>query len=126
MSMRTPLGLVRGSGSAGSGTRHFWMQRVTAVALVPLTVWLVASLIELVGAGHAVVAAWIGSPIVTAALVLFLVTSLYHLKLGIDSVVDDYVYVPWQKVTIQLANIFGCCLIGLAAVLAVLTISFSG
>lgn len=124
--MKTPLGRVRGLGSAGSGTEHFWMQRVTAIALVPLSIWLVVSLIGLTGASHATVTTWIGSPVVTAGLILFIVTATYHLKLGIETVVEDYVPVPWQKVAALMVNLFACSLIGLAAILAVLKVSLAG
>lgn len=124
MSLRTPLGRVRGLGSAKDGTHHWWMQRVTAVALVPLTVWFVASLVALVGADHDTAVAWIGQPVVAVLLILFLFTSLYHLKLGAQVIVEDYVHHEGVKVASQMAVTFGCIVVGALSIFAVLKIAF--
>jgi succinate dehydrogenase / fumarate reductase membrane anchor subunit len=124
MSLRTPLGRVRGLGSAKDGTHHWWMQRVTAVALVPLTIWFVASLVALVGADYDTVVAWIGQPVVAVLLILFLFTGFYHLKLGLQVVIEDYVHSEGAKVACQMAVTFGCILVGALSLFAVLKIAF--
>lgn len=124
MSLRTPLGRVRGLGSAKDGTHHWWMQRVTAVALVPLTVWFVASLVALAGADYETAVAWIGQPVVAVLLILFLFTGFYHLKLGVQVIVEDYVHHEGAKVASQMAVIFGCIVVGALSIFAVLKIAF--
>lgn len=125
MSMRTPLGRVRGLGSARNGTHHWWMQRVTAVALVPLAVWFVASLVGLVGADYETVTLWVGQPVVAVLLILFLLTGFYHLKLGLQVVVEDYVHGEGAKVAALMAITFGCILVGALSIFAVLQIAFT-
>jgi len=92
MSLRTPLARVRHLGSAKDGTHHWWMQRVTALALLPLTLWFVISVIGLAGADHAAVAAWAGHPLSATLLVLLLVATFYHAVLGLQVVIEDYVH----------------------------------
>lgn len=92
MSLRTPLARVRHLGSAKDGTHHWWLQRVTAIALVPLALWFVASVVSLAGAGHAEVAAWAGGPLTATLLVLLLVATFYHAVLGLQVVIEDYVH----------------------------------
>jgi len=92
MSLRTPLARVRHLGSAKDGTHHWWLQRVTALALLPLTLWFVISVIGLAGADHAAVAAWAGHPLSAALLVLLLVATFYHAVLGLQVVIEDYVH----------------------------------
>ena len=125
MSMRTPLGRVRGLGSARNGTHHWWMQRVTAVALVPLVVWFVASLVGLLHADYETVTLWIGQPTVAVLLVLFLLSGFYHLKLGLQVIVEDYVHGEAAKVAVQLAITFGCILVGALSIFSVLKIAFT-
>lgn len=92
MSLRTPLARVRHLGSAKDGTHHWWLQRVTALALLPLILWFVISVISLAGADHAAVAAWAGHPLSAALLVLLLVATFYHAVLGLQVVIEDYVH----------------------------------
>ena len=126
MSFRTPLSRARGLGSAKSGTHHWWMQRLTAVALVPLSVWFVASLIVVVSADHATVAEWLRSPLVTVLACALVVAVFYHGQLGAQVVLEDYVHSEALKlaaiVALKLASLF------LAAVclFAVLSIAFGG
>lgn len=91
MSLRTPLARVRHLGSAKDGTHHWWLQRVTALALLPLILWFVISVVSLAGADHAAVAAWAGSPLSAALLILLLVATFYHAVLGLQVVIEDYV-----------------------------------
>ena len=123
MSIKTPLGRVRGLGSAKGGTHHFWMQRVTAVAMIPLTIWFVASIVSLVGADRAVVLAWLHMPVVAVLMALLLGTGFYHLKLGLQVIIEDYVHCEAVKITALLANSFGCIALAAASVFAVLKIA---
>jgi succinate dehydrogenase / fumarate reductase membrane anchor subunit len=126
MSMRTPLGRVRGLGSAKDGVHHWWIQRLTAVALVPLTLWFVASLIQLAGADHTLVSAWIAQPVVAVLLTLLFVSGFYHLALGLQVVIEDYVHEdPARIVSLVLVN-FACWVLGAIAVFSVLKIAFRG
>lgn len=124
--MRTALGRVRGLGSAKDGTHHWWLQRVTAVALIPLTVWIVASFVALVGADYETVRAWLALPLVAVLFVLFIATALYHLKLGLQVVIEDYVHGEGLKAASQMAVSFACVLVGAAAIFAILKIAFQG
>ena len=126
MNMKTPLGAVRGLGSAKNGTHHWWMQRLTAVALIPLAVWFVASLVGLVGADFETARTWAAIPVVAIFLILFVVTSLYHFKLGLQVVIEDYVHHEGLKIASQMAVTFASILIAAASVFAVLKIAFQG
>ena len=124
MSMRTPLGRVRGLGSAKTGVHHWWHQRLTALALIPLCLLFAVLLIWLAGEPHAVVAAWLGSPVTGALMLVMIVAGLYHLKLGMQVVIEDYVHTEWLKLASIVVVTFGCVLLGLACVLAVLSLMF--
>ena len=124
--MRAPLARVRGLGSAKDGTHHWWMQRVTAIALVPLVVWFVASLLSLVGAEHAAAAAWLRGPLAALLMVLFLATGFYHLMLGLQVVIEDYVAEGGTRIAAVLAVKFATIALGLASILATLRTSFGG
>jgi succinate dehydrogenase / fumarate reductase membrane anchor subunit len=122
--MRTPLSQVRGLGSAKNGTEHFWTQRVSAVALVPLVVWFTASILALVGADHATVTSFLKAPVPCVAMLLFVTVAFYHLRLGLQVVIEDYVKGEGAKLACLLANTFFCSALGLASVVATLKISF--
>jgi succinate dehydrogenase / fumarate reductase membrane anchor subunit len=124
MSMRTPLGRVRGLGSAKSGTEHFWQQRVTAVALVPLTVAFVAILVSLLGRNHAAVVQILGSPPVAILMVLFVLAGCWHMRLGMQVIIEDYVHGETSKLVLLMLNTFFTVAVCLAAIFAVLKISF--
>lgn len=121
---KTALGKVRGLGSARNGTHHWWMQRVTAVALVPLVIWFVASIVGLVGADRAIVVSWLSMPLVSLLMALFLATAFYHLKLGLQVVVEDYVHSEATKLVALMLITFGCVALALASIFAVLKIAF--
>jgi succinate dehydrogenase / fumarate reductase membrane anchor subunit len=126
MSLRTPLGRVRGLGSAKEGTDHWWMQRVTAIALVPLTLWFVISLMGVVRTDYATVIAWISHPFHAVLLVAFLFTTFYHAILGLQVVIEDYVHHEETKIASLLFMKFALVLLGSSAVLAVLRIAIGG
>lgn len=122
MSLRTPLGKVRGLGSAKGGTHHWWMQRVSAVALIPLLVWFVASILQLIGADHATVTSWIAQPLVSGLLILLIGAGFYHLRLGLQVVIEDYVHTEMTKIALLMAISFGCIVVGLWSILSILQI----
>ena len=125
-SYRSPLGRARGLGSAKEGAAHWWAQKVTSVALIPLSLWFVAGVLGLVGADHAAARAWIGAPVNAGLLVLLIVTMFHHVQLGLRVIIEDYVHTEWMKVSGILLVQGAALLLGLAGVFAVLKITFGG
>jgi succinate dehydrogenase / fumarate reductase membrane anchor subunit len=123
-SIRTPLGRVRHLGSAHKGTEHFWHQRLTSVANVPLTIAAVVIVLGLLGRNHAAVVQILGSTLVAIIMLLFIITSVYHMWLGMQVIIEDYVHDEIAKFTMLMANTFFSCAVGLAAVFAILKLSF--
>ena len=124
--LRTPLSRARGLGSAKQGVHHWWVQRITAVALIPLVTWFAISLIMMSGADYAVVRAWIGSPVVMVLLTLTIVIGLHHGQLGMQEVVEDYVHSEGLKLALIVLLRFTAVFFGLAAIVAILRIGFGG
>jgi succinate dehydrogenase / fumarate reductase membrane anchor subunit len=124
MSIRTPLARVRGLGSARSGTGHFWHQRLTALANVPLTIGFIVILVSLLGRNHAAVVAILGSPLVTIAMLLFIGSITYHMKIGMQVVIEDYVHDEKWKFAALIANIFFAVIVAAASAYALLKLSF--
>jgi succinate dehydrogenase / fumarate reductase membrane anchor subunit len=122
---RTPLARARGLGSAKDGLHHWWMQRLTAIALIPLVVWFAISLVMLSGADYAVARAWIGSPLVMVLLILTIGIGLHHGQLGLQVVWEDYTAGALRLVMIVLTK-FLAVLFGLGAIVAILRIGFGG
>ena len=122
-SMRTPLGRVRHLGSAHHGTRVFWHQRLTAVASVPLTIALIVIIIGLMGRNHAAVVQILGSTLVAITMLLFIVTSAYHMWLGMQVIIEDYVHNEKVKLASVMANNFFCVAVALASIYAILKLS---
>lgn len=125
MSFRSPLGHARGLGSAKDGTHHFWVQRISAVALVPLSLWFVFSVARLPGADFEQVRWWVGYPAVAVTLVLFIAAALYHSMLGVQVVIEDYVGSEGMKITALLASRFFHIVVAIASIFAVLKIALS-
>lgn len=123
MTPRTPVARFRGLGSAKEGVRNWWMQRLTAVALVPLSLWFVVSILSMIGADHATVSQWVGSPLVTVLLILFIVALFYHAQLGMQEIIEDYVHTEWLKVTSGIVLKFAAILLGIVCAVAVLKVS---
>jgi len=124
--MRTPLGKVRGLGSAKEGTDHFWKQRLTAVANVPLILFLIWMVISLVGANHAEVVATISNPLIALLLLGVILSVCWHMKLGMQVVIEDYIHSEGSKIALVILNNFFCISIGLASAFAVLKLGFGG
>jgi succinate dehydrogenase / fumarate reductase membrane anchor subunit len=122
--MGTPLRHVRGLGSARSGTHQFWAQRLTALALVPLTIIFVSIVIGLLGRNHAAAVQILGSPLVAILVLLFVVTSVYHMWLGMQEIIVDYVHGELTKFVTLMANTFFSWALGIACVFAILKLSF--
>jgi succinate dehydrogenase / fumarate reductase membrane anchor subunit len=121
---RTPMRRVRGFGSARSGTRHFWHQRVTSAAGVLLTIALVVIVISLLGRSHAAVVQILGSPIVAVIMLLFILNSAYHMWIGMQEIILDYVHEDKLKLLSLMANTFFVSAVALASCFAILKLSF--
>lgn len=124
--MRTPLGKVRGLGSAKDGTDTFWRQRLTAIANIPLLLFFVGLLIALNGAGYDEVRATLGNPFVALVLVLVLVSGLVHMRIGMKEIIEDYIHDEGTKIALVVLNTFFVFTIGAACVFALLKIAFGG
>lgn len=123
MNLRNPLAKVKGLGASGEGSHHWWLQRVTAIALVPLSLWFVFSIINHIGNSHQEVTTWIAQPSVALLLILYLGFMFYHAQLGIQVVIEDYVHTEWVKV-VSLLLVKGIVLVaGLASILSVLRLA---
>ena len=123
-SIRTPLSRVRYLGSARSGTQHFWHQRLTSVALIPLTIFAVFLVLALLGRNHAAVVQILGSSPVAIGMLLFVLVSVYHMWLGMQVIIEDYVHDEVTKLVTLMANTFFSCVVGLSGVFAILKLSF--
>jgi succinate dehydrogenase / fumarate reductase membrane anchor subunit len=124
--MRSQLGRVRGLGAARSGTEHWWAERLTSIALVPLTLWFVVAALHLSGLPRASVAHWAGNPINTALLVALVLVTFRHLHLGLQVVIEDYVHDERSKLVslLLLRGVVG--LVALIGVLATLKLALAG
>jgi succinate dehydrogenase / fumarate reductase membrane anchor subunit len=122
--MRSPLSRARGLGSSRDGFQHWWMQRVTAVALIPLTLWFAASLIALTGSDYNTFIAWLKAPVVTVFMVLLLIALCHHMGLGLRVVVEDYAHSDWAKVPAVVAIRCACFALAVVGIFATLRIAF--
>jgi len=122
--MRTPMRRVRGLGAAHSGTKDFWHQRVTSVAGIPLTIALFVIVIALLGRSHAAVVQILGSPIVAIIMLLFIINMVYHMWIGMQEIILDYVHEDKLKLLSLMANTFFVFAVGLASAFAILKLSF--
>jgi succinate dehydrogenase / fumarate reductase membrane anchor subunit len=121
--MRSPLGRAVGLGSAKEGVEHWWLQRITAVALVPLSVWFVVAIIRLVGADVDTVGDWVGRPLPAVLLVLLLIASFYHAALGLQVVIEDYVHAELTKLGLVIVVRLACFALAVAGIFAVLVMA---
>jgi succinate dehydrogenase / fumarate reductase, membrane anchor subunit len=123
---RTPLAKVRGHGSAREGTSHFWRQRLTAIANVPLLLFFIGLIVYLNGASHAETVAALSHPLVALAMIAVLISGLYHMRLGMDDIILDYAHSEGMKLALVILNNFFCLGVGLMAVYSLLKLSFGG
>jgi len=123
MSIRTPIGRVRGHGAARSGTEHFWHQRLTAIANVFLVTAFVVILVSLLGRSHATVIQTLASPFVAIVMLLMVGSVTYHMKIGMQVVIEDYVHDETWKFAAIIANIFFAIAVAAACVYSLLKIS---
>jgi succinate dehydrogenase / fumarate reductase, membrane anchor subunit len=123
---RTPLAKVRGMGSAKEGTTHFWRQRLTAIANVPLLLFFIGLIVYLNGASHAETVAVLSNPLVALAMIAVLISGLYHMRLGMDDIILDYAHSEGMKFALVILNNFFCLGVGLMAVYSLLKLSFGG
>jgi succinate dehydrogenase / fumarate reductase membrane anchor subunit len=125
MSLRSPLAKVLGHGSAKEGVHHWWMQRLTSIALVPLTVWFVVSLLSLPSYDHSTIVAWMGQLWTAVFLILLVLTATWHSQLGVRVVVEDYVHGGTKTLTLTLVT-FLHAVVAVAGMLAILKVAFGG
>jgi succinate dehydrogenase / fumarate reductase, membrane anchor subunit len=123
MSLETPIHRVEGLGAAHSGTQHFWRERITAVALIPLSIWFGVSAISLIGADEIEVLTYLHHPWNAGLMGLFVVIAFMHQMIGIQSVVDDYVQQPGLKIVCLLLNRAFAWVVGLICIIALLQIA---
>jgi succinate dehydrogenase / fumarate reductase membrane anchor subunit len=121
--MRSPLGRAIGLGSAKEGVEHWWLQRITAVALVPLSLWFVIAIIRLVGADSDGVRDWVGNPLPAIMLVLLLIATFYHAALGLQVVIEDYIHAELTKLALVVIVRLGCFALAVAGMFAVLSMA---
>jgi succinate dehydrogenase / fumarate reductase, membrane anchor subunit len=122
--MRTPLGRVRHLGAARTGTDHFWRQRLTSVAAIPLSIAFIVILIALLGRNHAAAAQILGSPLVAIVMLLFIGSVTYHMKIGMQVIIEDYVHDEKWKFAAVIANTFFAIAVAAACGYALLKLSF--
>jgi succinate dehydrogenase / fumarate reductase, membrane anchor subunit len=125
-SLRSPLGRVVGLGAARNGTHHWWLQRLTSIALVPLAIWFTISILSLPSLDHVTVLAWMGQSWTALFLVLFVLVATWHSQLGIRVVVEDYIHGSGTKTLTLVIVSFIHVLVGAAGVFAVLKVAFGG
>lgn len=124
-SLRSPLGKVLGAGSAKAGAHHWWLQRLTSVALIPLTIWFVVSLLSLPSLEYLTVVNWMAHSWTALLLILFIAVATWHSQLGVRVVVEDYVHGGLKTLTLVVIT-FIHALVAAAGVFAVLKVAFGG
>lgn len=122
MDYRTPLAKVLGLGSAKSGTEHWWMQRITAIILIPLTFWVVAFIKQLGHADHQQISTWLTKPFNSLFAISFIIVAFYHASLGLQVVIEDYVHTTKYKIACIWLMKLSFLFMGLTAILSVLRI----
>jgi len=126
MSLQSDLGRVKGLGSSKSGTSHWWAQRVSALALIPLTLWFVYSAMKFIGMDLFAFRAWLNEPGSVLLLSLFLIALFYHMQLGLQVVIEDYVHSEKNKIFLLLINKFAATLFAISSLVAIIQIAYGG
>jgi len=122
--MKTPFARVRGLGTAHSGTEHFWMQRLTGVANLPLVIAFLVVIVSLAGSSQASVIARLSNPFIAMILLAALISVLLHMRIGMQVIIEDYVHTELRKIALLMINTFFTLAIGIAAAYAILKINF--
>lgn len=125
MSLKTPLGRVRGLGSAKSGTEHWWAMRLTSVALVPLTLWFVYAIAVHMGSDHATMTAWLASPLNAILMLLLIAATFHHVHMGVQVVIEDYIHHEGIKIAGLVFVKLASAGLAVAAAFAVLKVAFT-
>jgi succinate dehydrogenase membrane anchor subunit len=125
-SLRSELGRVRGLGSAKEGVHHWWAQRISAIALIPLSLWFVACIVFLIDVDRATAIQWLGSPVTLGLMSLFLIALIYHAVLGLQVVIEDYIHAKAAKLILLLAVQFAGFGLAAAGIIAMLLITIYG
>ena len=123
MTYKTPLARVIGLGSAKDGSAHWWWQRLTALALIPLTLWFAFSIATLTSHCYADITLWMGSPVTATLLIAFVVSLFYHAQLGVQVVVEDYVHHEGMKIGMILATKFLSVILVILATISILQVT---
>ena len=125
MSVRTPLARVEGLGAARSGTHHFWRQRITAVAMVPLSVWFVCVALALIGSDRETAQAFLAEPVNAILMALFVIAGLHHMVLGVQVVIEDYVHIESSKIVLIVLSQFFAWVVGAVSLFALIRIALA-
>lgn len=126
MNLRSPRSEAIGLGSAKHGFSHWWWQRVTAIALVPLCLWFVYSILCLMNGGYDVATAWLSSPINATLMLVFVLAMLFHAQTGLQVVIEDYVHTKWMNLTLLLIVKFSAAVLAVLATISVLKVALGG
>ena len=118
--MRSPLGRARGLGSAKAGAAHWWAQRLTALALLPLTLWFLCAAVRMIGATRDDVVSWIAGPLPLVLMIALVIATFHHLQAGLQVVIEDYVHHDWARIGSILLVKALCILLALACIVSVL------
>ncbi len=124
-SMQTPLGKVRGLGSARKGVSHWWLQRLTAMGLIPLVLYLVIGLVTSIGADHATAMAWLSAPVNASAALLLFAVGFYHANLGLQVIIEDYVSNENRRLLALVAVKLGMTALATLSIFSILSIALS-
>lgn len=122
--LRSPLGRARGLGSAKEGLHHWWGQRLTAIALIPLVIWFVLSLVRLAGAGYEDFVLWLSNPINATALIVFIAVAFHHAQAGMQVVLEDYVSAHGARLASIVAVKFVCFALAALSIVSILIVAF--